>query len=183
MGSHTYTNSAIPAGTTLAHASPMPGGYVEVEHQNLSHYTKFLVPLVAAAAIAMQQLGDTASPWPAVALSVAVAVVQPVVTWGVPSNVLWLASWKFWANVAALVVQAAIAAVAAKASLDAVTGAQWITIVLTLLATISVAVLPNGPRTSRQVVYAGAPDILPSPVDMAAFAPDGSSAPPPSDGS
>lgn len=148
MGEH---ESSTVAGAYTAAASPVAPGYVEVTYQNLSHYTKFIPALAAAAGTVFVQLngkGNTLF----IVLSILIAVLQAFGTYQFGAGDKVLNSGKFWTNILAVVAQAVLAIVGSGGNLGDITSTQWVTIGLTVLGTLGVGILPNGPKLSQQVI-------------------------------
>lgn len=129
------------------------GGYTEVLEQNLAHYTKFIPALLAAAGTAFVQLsghGNTLF----LVLSIAIAVLQALATYQFSAGDRVLNSMKFWANVVAVALQGVLAIVGTGGNLADVTATQWVTIGLSILSTLGVAILPNATQYTRKVIPA-----------------------------
>jgi hypothetical protein len=133
------------------------GGYLEIQEQNLAHYTKFVPALLAAAGTTFVQLsghGNTLF----LVLSIAIAVLAAYGTYQFSAGDKVLNSAKFWTNVVAVVLQGVLAIVGSGGNLSDITHVQWVTIGLSVLSALGVSILPNAAQYSMKVVQTGAPD-------------------------
>lgn len=151
MATHQATSSSLPAGAVSAQTSPYAPGYVEIAYQNISHYAKFLVPLISAALITYKQV-DGHGNGLFVGLSILIAVLAALGTWGLAAHEKWYLSLKFWVNVLAVIAQGVLAIVGTDGSLTTLTPQDWTTIGLAAISALGVVIIPNGPKISQQVI-------------------------------
>jgi len=153
MADHTST----PAVRGAVTSTNIGGGYAEILTQNVSHYAKFLVPLISAALITFQQLyGHGTALF--IVLSIAIAIGQAIATYRFSQGSSIGTSLKFWANVIGTVAQAILLLIGSGGDIADITPIGWATVGLAALSALGVAVIPNGPQFSQQIVQAGLPD-------------------------
>lgn len=141
----------LMGGTVASTDSPVDPNYTEVIHRDPSYYTKFILALAAAAGATFVQLsghGNTLF----LVLSIIIAVLQAFLTYQFSAGDRVLTSLKFWANIVAVVAQGILALVGAGGDLGDITQTQWVTIGLSVISALGVAVLPNGPEFQQKVV-------------------------------
>ena len=152
-------------GGTVAQTAVDGGGYVEVLHQDVSHYTKFIAALASAAGITFVQLSGTGNTLFMV-LSIAIAIVAAISTYEFGAGTAIRNSIKFWTNIVAVLLQGVLAIVGAGGNITDITVTQWVVIGLSVLSAAGVAVLPNGPQFQQKVInvaaVTGAPQTVPT---------------------